>query len=124
MLIETRLDLEEVTREELQALLDGTPADARFEARIELDRWRDHWRIEVVELKSLWGTNGVFLSASVDLDGITREQFEEFLAVSEDGATFFVELMVVDRTIGRPLTVDPVSAVFVASWERESAADD
>ena len=123
MLIETTLNFEEVTREELQSFLDGTPSDATLGTSFGLDHWEDHWRLEVVELKSLWGS-GVYLGASVDFDGLTKERLQQFLDLSDLSAAFFVELMVVDRSIQRPLILNPVDGVLVASWERESAADD
>jgi len=123
MLIQTRLDLEEVTREELQSFIDGTPPDATLSTVFGLDHWEDHWRIEVIELKSLWGS-GVYLGAAVDFDGLTKERLQQFLDLSDLSAAFFVEIMVVDRSIQRPLILNPVEGVLVANWERESAADD
>jgi len=123
MLIETKLDLEDVTREELQEFLDRTPADTTLEANLIVEDWQNHWEIDSIGLRALWGT-GVFLSASTDLDGITREGLQNLLDLSDGEADFVVELEVIDRSIGRALTVDPTETTLVALWERESAADD
>lgn len=123
MQLQATLQLEDVLREELQELIDSTPEDAVLTAETSFETavedFEDRWTIESFELKALWGGK-IFLTASVDFDGITKDLLREFLHATPDEAEFCVELMVVDSVIHRPLLLNAQDSILIARWSTDA----